>query len=195
MHLPGTIIAVPYYHPRVQLTVCGRREPENTSEQWPSTQEVNTSQRPGENAFNTSNNGNHDLGYDTNQLGRQDQSIAPQSRLDSLALLSAQMADGSSISPPNQLNSDLNALAQSQTSKGGIGTLLSQGPIRSQHHASASAQAPSTQAVQHVDDGDQGGSYGTLMLSKNGSRYLGPTAGSEWLKDVRNRPLFGFAHG
>ena len=32
---------------------------------------------------------------------------------------------------------------------------------------------------------EQSGSYGTLMLSKGGrSKYLGPTAGSEWLKEV-----------
>lgn len=32
---------------------------------------------------------------------------------------------------------------------------------------------------------DQNGSHGTLMLSKGGrAKYLGPTAGSEWLKDV-----------
>jgi hypothetical protein len=37
-----------------------------------------------------------------------------------------------------------------------------------------------------VEDGEQDGSYGTLMLGQGGrSKYLGPTAGSEWLKDVR----------
>ncbi|THC88987.1 hypothetical protein EYZ11_011571 [Aspergillus tanneri] len=37
---------------------------------------------------------------------------------------------------------------------------------------------------QPVDVNEGSGSYGTLMLSKGGrSRYLGPTAGSEWLKD------------
>lgn len=37
-----------------------------------------------------------------------------------------------------------------------------------------------------VDHGEQSGSHGTLMLSKGGrSKYLGPTAGTEWLKDVR----------
>ena len=31
----------------------------------------------------------------------------------------------------------------------------------------------------------QDGSHGTLLLDKEGrARYLGPTAGSEWLKDV-----------
>lgn len=39
---------------------------------------------------------------------------------------------------------------------------------------------------QSLDDGQQSGSYGTLMLTKRGqSKYLGPTAGSEWLKAVR----------
>ena len=37
-----------------------------------------------------------------------------------------------------------------------------------------------------TDVDEQSGSYGTLMLSKGGrSKYLGPTAGSEWLKEVR----------
>jgi hypothetical protein len=36
-----------------------------------------------------------------------------------------------------------------------------------------------------TDDAAQDGSYGTLMLSEGGrSKYLGPTAGSEWLRDV-----------
>ena len=40
--------------------------------------------------------------------------------------------------------------------------------------------------VQPADDEEQDGSYGTLILGKGGrSKYLGPTAGSEWLKDVR----------
>lgn len=35
------------------------------------------------------------------------------------------------------------------------------------------------------DDATQDGSFGTLMLSEGGrSKYLGPTAGSEWLRDV-----------
>lgn len=36
------------------------------------------------------------------------------------------------------------------------------------------------------DDGDPHDAHGTLMVSREGrSRYLGPTAGSEWLKDVK----------
>lgn len=36
-----------------------------------------------------------------------------------------------------------------------------------------------------IDNDDAGGSYGTLLCSDGGrSKYLGPTAGSEWLKDV-----------
>ncbi|PVH82125.1 hypothetical protein DL98DRAFT_653478 [Cadophora sp. DSE1049] len=39
-------------------------------------------------------------------------------------------------------------------------------------------------ALQMMDDDEQIGSDGTLMLDKGGrSKYLGPTAGSEWLKD------------
>lgn len=41
-------------------------------------------------------------------------------------------------------------------------------------------------AAQPLRAGEQSGSYGTLMLGKGGrSKYLGPTAGSEWLKEVR----------
>ena len=37
-----------------------------------------------------------------------------------------------------------------------------------------------------TDDDDKGNSYGTLVMSRGGrSKYLGPTAGSEWLKDVQ----------
>jgi hypothetical protein len=39
--------------------------------------------------------------------------------------------------------------------------------------------------VDLTDDAAHDGSYGTLMLSEGGrSKYLGPTAGSEWLRDV-----------
>ncbi|CAK7207518.1 hypothetical protein SEUCBS139899_010328 [Sporothrix eucalyptigena] len=38
---------------------------------------------------------------------------------------------------------------------------------------------------QDTDDSDKSTSYGTLVMSRGGrSKYLGPTAGSEWLKDV-----------
>lgn len=37
-----------------------------------------------------------------------------------------------------------------------------------------------------IGQSDSTGSHGTLMISKGGlSKYLGPTAGTEWLKDVR----------
>lgn len=39
--------------------------------------------------------------------------------------------------------------------------------------------------VHPPEAGDQNDSYGTLMLSKGGRyKYLGPTAGTEWLKEV-----------
>ncbi|KAJ0104372.1 hypothetical protein J7T55_011156 [Diaporthe amygdali] len=47
------------------------------------------------------------------------------------------------------------------------------------------ASGSSNLARQAVDDGQQSGSHGTLMLGKRGrSKYLGPTAGSEWLKEA-----------
>lgn len=47
------------------------------------------------------------------------------------------------------------------------------------------ASGSSNPSGQLIDDGQQGGSHGTLMLSTRGrSKYLGPTAGSEWLKEV-----------
>lgn len=40
-------------------------------------------------------------------------------------------------------------------------------------------------SAEHEADGGEDFSHGTLMLSKEGrAKYLGPTAGSEWLKDV-----------
>lgn len=43
-------------------------------------------------------------------------------------------------------------------------------------------------AQRSIDEDEQSGSFGTLMLTKRGrSKYLGPTAGSEWLKEVRLR--------
>lgn len=47
------------------------------------------------------------------------------------------------------------------------------------------ASGSSNPARQSIDDGQQSGSHGTLMLGKRGrSKYLGPTAGSEWLKEA-----------
>lgn len=40
-------------------------------------------------------------------------------------------------------------------------------------------------APQFINHDKQNGSFGTLMLTRGGrSKYLGPTAGSEWLKEV-----------
>jgi hypothetical protein len=47
------------------------------------------------------------------------------------------------------------------------------------------ATSTNISAFQPAEDGEHDGSYGTLMLGQGGrSKYLGPTAGSEWLKDV-----------
>lgn len=133
-------------------------------------------------------------------LGHQpDHDIAPRSRLDSLAMISAQRADDSLHNPPPQLNSNGRGIEQSASADNAMRNLLSQGSLA--HHSPASAPSRNIttpqasipngvagsiySAVQHADDGEQSGSYGTLMLSKEGrSKYLGPTAGSEWLKDV-----------
>lgn len=49
----------------------------------------------------------------------------------------------------------------------------------------------STTNVTHASlDDDANEAHGTLMLSREGrSKYLGPTAGSEWLKDVSQQIL------
>jgi hypothetical protein len=50
---------------------------------------------------------------------------------------------------------------------------------------SSGVSVHSNPATQSIDEDAQHGSYGTLMLDKEGrSKYLGPTAGSEWLKEV-----------
>ncbi|OQV06667.1 Fungal specific transcription factor domain-containing protein [Cladophialophora immunda] len=52
------------------------------------------------------------------------------------------------------------------------------------------ASGHSNHALPSADDAEQSGSYGTLMLSKGGrSKYLGPTAGSEWLKDSETQDV------
>jgi hypothetical protein len=65
--------------------------------------------------------------------------------------------------------------------------------IQTEARVSASEERPPTRgptdaATRHDDE--QSASHGTLMLEKDGrSQYLGPTAGSEWLKDVRRTIL------
>ncbi|KFZ06247.1 hypothetical protein V501_07591 [Pseudogymnoascus sp. VKM F-4519 (FW-2642)] len=52
------------------------------------------------------------------------------------------------------------------------------------------AGASNDPALQSVDNDQQSGSHGTLMLSQGGrSKYLGPTAGSEWLKDSETQDI------
>ncbi|KAI0886892.1 fungal-specific transcription factor domain-containing protein [Annulohypoxylon maeteangense] len=64
------------------------------------------------------------------------------------------------------------------------------------HYTVPDATSSSDNQPRHsIDHGRQGDSHGTLMLSTRGrSKYLGPTAGSEWLKesemqDVPDSPL------
>lgn len=53
------------------------------------------------------------------------------------------------------------------------------------HSINTGTSASSNPARYAVEDDRENGSYGTLMLGKRGrSKYLGPTAGSEWLKEV-----------
>lgn len=55
-------------------------------------------------------------------------------------------------------------------------------PNRTSH---CEATGSSNPARRPAEDDGHSGSYGTLMLSNRGrSKYLGPTAGSEWLKEV-----------
>lgn len=59
------------------------------------------------------------------------------------------------------------------------------GMAGSLHSVPSGASGSSNPASQPALVGEPSGSYGTLMLSDGGrSKYLGPTAGSEWLKDV-----------
>lgn len=58
-------------------------------------------------------------------------------------------------------------------------------PLYSIPTGATGASASSNAARQSIDDGQHSGSHGTLMLGKRGrSKYLGPTAGSEWLKEA-----------
>ncbi|KAK5455824.1 hypothetical protein LTS15_005141 [Exophiala xenobiotica] len=52
------------------------------------------------------------------------------------------------------------------------------------------AIALSNDLLQSPDKADPGGSHGTLMLGRGGrAKYLGPTAGSEWLKDSETQDV------
>ncbi|KAI9147388.1 hypothetical protein HJFPF1_12408 [Paramyrothecium foliicola] len=58
---------------------------------------------------------------------------------------------------------------------------LAEPPLRSMPVA---ANAPGEPDIGSMENSEQSGSYGLLVLTKGGrSKYLGPTAGSEWLKD------------
>ncbi|RSL70431.1 hypothetical protein CEP53_001841 [Fusarium sp. AF-6] len=60
----------------------------------------------------------------------------------------------------------------------------------SAHSINTGTSASSNAARYPVDDDQQNGSYGTLMLGKRGrSKYLGPTAGSEWLKESETQDV------
>lgn len=52
-------------------------------------------------------------------------------------------------------------------------------------------QSATNPLVTSHNENESNDAHGTLLLSKEGrSKYLGPTAGSEWLKDVRRLLLF-----
>ncbi|KAL2432701.1 hypothetical protein ABEF95_014691 [Exophiala dermatitidis] len=56
------------------------------------------------------------------------------------------------------------------------------------YSAPSGASGTSNAAPRSSDEDERNGSYGTLMVSKGGrSKYLGPTAGSEWLKESETR--------
>ncbi|KAH7070681.1 hypothetical protein BKA63DRAFT_545166 [Paraphoma chrysanthemicola] len=62
----------------------------------------------------------------------------------------------------------------------------SSSPVLADRHVPSTGAGIATvdSNIEPVADGEDSGSYGTLMLSNGGlSVYLGPTAGSEWLKD------------
>lgn len=64
------------------------------------------------------------------------------------------------------------------------GTHMATETVNPANHLSAGANKADA-TVDLTDDAALDGSYGTLMLSEGGrSKYLGPTAGSEWLRDV-----------
>ncbi|KAI8666838.1 Fungal-trans domain-containing protein [Fusarium keratoplasticum] len=61
---------------------------------------------------------------------------------------------------------------------------------KSAHSINTGTSASSNPARYAVEDDRENGSYGTLMLGKRGrSKYLGPTAGSEWLKESETQDV------
>ncbi|EEU39690.1 uncharacterized protein NECHADRAFT_82125 [Fusarium vanettenii 77-13-4] len=58
------------------------------------------------------------------------------------------------------------------------------------HSINTGTSASSNPARYTIEDERENGSYGTLMLGKRGrSKYLGPTAGSEWLKESETQDV------
>lgn len=104
------------------------------------------------------------------QINPENQAGGFRQDLDPLSLLAHALATQSSLPGTSTTPAHLPPIAESLYNVANSGAT---GPS----HATA-ASRPS------VDE--EGGSYGTLMLSKRGrSKYLGPTAASEWLKEVR----------
>ena len=96
--------------------------------------------------------------------------------------------DHSNHNEPNSLTLLAHTLERYATHGPSPGTPISAPPDRMAeplNSALSGASFSGNPAQQSIDDAQQGGSYGTLMLSKRGrSKYLGPTAGSEWLKEA-----------
>ncbi|OAA59728.1 Transcription factor [Niveomyces insectorum RCEF 264] len=69
-------------------------------------------------------------------------------------------------------------------SRSTLGLLLSPSQANGAANPNGPGQEDNGNASERLDNVEQNGSYGTLMMSRGGrSRYLGPTAGSEWLKN------------
>lgn len=132
-----------------------------------------------------------ELGRDYQPLQQLAQPIhidAPQPQLDTPSLVPNQTQDNrgghDQLNRLNQLALLADVVEPAFIQR--VGFLSTTGPEQPQTLSSVSGRA-NDRVSQHIERGGLEGSYGTLIRSDSGrSKYLGPTAGSEWLKDVSN---------
>ncbi|XEV01060.1 hypothetical protein FSHL1_006347 [Fusarium sambucinum] len=138
-----------------------------------------TAQQPFENSTNDQENPQP---LDTNQQPANNHHFTPHPNL----------SDGNQVNPLTVLAHALEPYTVQGPSPQTPGSARME---ESSYSINTGTSASSNPARLSIDDDHKSGSYGTLMLGKRGrSKYLGPTAGSEWLKesemqDVSDTPL------
>lgn len=106
---------------------------------------------------------------DQQPINRLQSNLSERNQVNTLAVLAHALEPNTVQGPsPQTPGSSRSALMEESSYSINTGTSTSRNPTRLS-----------------IDDDHQNGSYGTLMIGNRGrSKYLGPTAGSEWLKEV-----------